>query len=162
MRAPLTLAILLATTPAAAGLDETLDISAHATHSAIALDDRAFEATGLAARIGQTQHALRYGIGVAIAPGPAKAAWMTGEAFIAYAPNGYWALRPFVELRAHVDRLQTGDASITRGGVGPRFGVLIPLSEYFFVDAGIGRDLIGSDELRGTVGIGLPIPLSHL
>lgn len=162
MRAPLTLAILLAATPAAASLDETLDISAHVTHSAIALDDRAFETTGLSARIGQTQRALRYGIGVGIAPAPAKAAWMTGEAFIAYAPNGYYALRPFIELRGHVDRLQMGEASIVRGGVGPRFGVLIPLSEYFFLDAGIGKDVIGSDELRGTIGIGLPIPLSHL
>ncbi len=162
MRAPLLLALVLATPSAAASMDETLDVSAHVTHASLTVNDHSVETTGVSLRLGQTQHELRYGIGLGAALPPIHASWLTGEAFLGYAPNGYWALRPFIEVRAHVDRLQLGEASLTRGGVGPRFGVLIPLSEYFFVDAGIGRDLIGSDELRGTIGIGLPIPLSHL
>jgi len=159
---PLACALVLCAGGARASLDETLDISGHLTRSTIVAGDRAFDANGFSLRSGQTQHALRYGIGLGIAAPPMRAAWLTGEAFVAYAPNGYDNLRPYVELRAHVDRLQMGSDSFNRFGLGPRFGVLLPLSEYFFLDAGIGKDVVGSDELRATIGIGLPIPLSHL
>jgi len=162
--------------PARADLNETLDLSLHATRGRVAMSDprvdSKFEVQGLGARLGWSLQDLRFGAGVGIygpsslrADGPkgTRAYLASGEAYIAYAPDGFWSLRPFLELRAHADRLQVGDAyGITRVGVGPRVGVLAPLSEYFFLDCGVGVDLMGSDEIRGTIGIGLPIPLSHL
>jgi len=162
MRRAITVALLLAAPAASASMNETLDISGHLTRTTIVAGGRAFDANGISIRTGQTQHALRYGYGLGVAAPPMKAAWLTGELFVAYAPNGYGNLRPYIELRAHVDRLQMGDASFNSLGVGPRVGVLMPLSEYFFVDIGVAKDVIGSDEVRGTLGLGLPIPLSHL
>jgi hypothetical protein len=143
-------------------MDETVDISGQLTRASIAVGNHSFDATGLSLRSGGTMHAFRYGSGIGVAAPPMRAAWLTGEVFVAYAPNGYENLRPYIELRAHVDRLQMGSDSLTRVGVGPRFGVLYALSEYFFLDAGMGRDVVGSEELRATIGLGLPIPISHL
>jgi hypothetical protein len=162
MRAPVVLAVVLCAGAAHASMNETLDISGHLTRSTIVAGEHVFDANGFSYRNGQTQHDLRYGVGLGVAAPPMRAVWLTGEVFVAYAPNGCENLRPYVELRGHVDRLQIGGASFNRLGFGPRFGVLLPLSEYFFVDIGIGKDVIGSDELRSTIGIGLPIPLSHL
>jgi len=134
--------------------------------------DSLLEMEGAGARLGWSLEAMRFGAGLGVygqsglsadAPRGARAFVASGEAFIAYAPNGFWSLRPSLELRLHVDRLQVGDAfGITRVGVGPRVGVIAPLSEYLFVDCGIGLDAFGSDEIRATIGLGVPIPLSHL
>lgn len=173
MKAPLiavlSLGILSAAPAASASLDETLDLSGHVTHvrqGAVATGAPGFEATGLSLRAGISDHAFRYGAALGVASPPMHALWVNAEAFVAYAPNGYENVRPYVELRAHADRLHrleaADGASLTRYGVGPRVGVLMPLSEYCFLDLGIGRDVIGSEELRATIGLGLPIPLSHL
>ncbi|MBI2389274.1 MAG: hypothetical protein HYV09_06635 [Deltaproteobacteria bacterium] len=161
---PATLALLLAATTARASLNETLDISAQATRSSIAPPPRdTFDAFGFGTRLGVTLHDIRFGAGFgAHAPPPGeRAPLLSAETYLAFAPGGFWELRPFVEIRAHADRFDLRQEQ-TAFGVGPRFGVLAPLSEYFFVDAGLGMDLVGPERLRGSIAIGLPIPLSHL
>lgn len=175
---PLLTSSLLVAAPARASLEETLDVSLHLaqTHA----DWRStgspapFDARGFGLRVGSTRDALRYGAGIDFAfperlttPLPelvGRRAWVfQGEAFVGYAPGGYWHVRPNLELRAHADRLWLGqDGGALGFGVGPRISLLIPIDEYFFVDVGIGRDLVGPEQLRATIAIGLPIPLSHL
>lgn len=173
------LAVGLTTTArATASLDETLDVSLHVARTRA--DWRStgspapFDARGFGVRVGSTRDALRYGAGIDFAfperlatPVPelvGRRAWVfQGEAFVGYAPGGYWHVRPNLELRAHADRLWLGqDGGALGFGVGPRLSLLVPIDEYFFVDVGVGRDLVGPEQLRATVAIGLPIPLSHL
>lgn len=164
-------AALLFAAPASASLNKTLDISGHAVRlNTAGFGGEAYDANGVSMRMGDTIGPMRIGIGfngyapeISCACAPGTRAGVFGlEAFIGYAPNGYWEMRPFIELRAHGDRLQLGGEKKITSGIGPRVGVLIPLSEYFFFDIGIGRDLVGPETLRATVGLGLPIPLSHL
>lgn len=152
--------VLLWPASAGASMNKTLDISAHAGR--MQTDD--WDASGGSARLGQTFGPLRFGMGVAgFRPEVSERAHLVStEWFWAYAPGGYHNVRPFIELRAHVDYLRLGDVATTRGAAGLRAGVLLPLSEYFFLDAGIGRDVIGPDTMRATIGLGLPIPISHL
>ncbi len=167
----LPLAILLFGTPAAASLNKTLDISAHASHGTIAESPYgAFSVSTIALRSGATFGPFRYGGGprasfpqlaCACEPGT-KASMFGAEIFVGYAPGGYWAVRPFVEVRVHGDRLIVGSEQKLMFGAGPRFGALVPIDEYFFVDGGVSIDLVGYEGVRGMIGIGLPIPMSHL
>jgi len=150
---------------ARADMNETLDISAHFARGAAVIDDEDTPTTGFGFRTGLSFGEFRVGNGLSghaadVSRGHVR--WFSYEAFAAWAPNGYWHLRPSVELRAHVDRLAYGDQVSVLTGIGPRFGVLLPIDEYFFVDVGVSRDLFGPEGFRGTFGIGLPIPLSHL
>lgn len=144
------LALVLAAGPANASLDETLDLSLHGAHT---VGDDVSPRTGAAARVGITSRDVRFGAGVGTANGVHGA-----EAYLGWTHGGFWKLRPSFELRAHAERID--DA--TKSGLGARVAVLVPLSEYFFLDLGAGRDLIGAERFRATIGIGLPIPLSHL
>lgn len=171
-------ALLLASGPARADLDHTLDLSLHASRSQADWNTvgspAPFEARGVGGRLGVSRGELRFGGGLAVdlpeqlrTPLPAlvgRRAWVgSAEAFVGWAPGGYWRVRPTIELRAHVDRLFLGGGGGALSlGLGPRIGVLVPLSEYFFLDVGVGRDLVGPEQLRATLAIGLPIPLSHL
>lgn len=167
----LPLAILLIASPAAASLNKTLDVTASASHGTIAESPYgAFTASAIAMRVGATFGPLRFGYGpsasfpelaCACAPGT-RASMFGAEIFVAYAPGGYWAVRPLVEIRAHGDRLKVGSEHKVMFGAGPRFGVLVPIDEYFFVDGGVSVDLVGYEGVRGMIGIGLPIPMSHL
>lgn len=162
---PIALALLALPRSARADLDETFDVSGHVAHGSATVHDEATTATGLGMRMGVTFGAARFGSGIqgqAAELAGERAGWLSGEAYAAYAPNGYWQLRPSIELRAHVDRIAAGGDVTVLGGVGPRFGVLLPIDEYFFVDVGLSHDVIGPEGFRGTIGLGLPIPLSHL
>src|SRR5687768_13096149 len=105
----------------------------------------AFPYNGMGMRIGATLVPFRYGWGAnAYFPqGTCECVAGTmaflggGELFMGYAPGGFWSMRPFIEVRAHAERLTVGDRQMLVWGVGPRLGVLMPLSEYFFVDAGL-------------------------
>ncbi|MGZ3478617.1 MAG: hypothetical protein ACXVCJ_29215 [Polyangiales bacterium] len=143
-------ATLLLASPAQASLDETLDISLHGTYAAL---DQHHPMGGVGARVGVSSRAFRFGAGAGIADGV-----RTGEAFVALTAGGFWKMRPFFEVRGHLDRVDDE----TRNGLGFRGGVLLPLSEYFFFDIGAGRDVIGPERFRASIGLGLPIPLSHL
>jgi hypothetical protein len=46
------------------------------------------------------------------------------------------------------------------GGLG--VGAVVPLNEYFFVDAGASIDVVGPMRLSLHGALGIPIPLSHL
>lgn len=162
---PLALALLALTPSARADMNETFDVSGVFAHGGATVHDEATTATGLGTRMGVTFGAARFGSGIygqAAPLGGERARWLSAEAYAGFAPNGYWQLRPSIELRAHADRIEVAGDVTVLGGVGPRFGVLLPLDEYFFVDVGLSHDLIGPEGFRGTIGLGLPIPLSHL
>lgn len=152
------LAILLCAAPARASMNETLDLALYGAH--VGTEERV--ATGLAYRTAFSFGPVRFGNGIGGVRRDDGAGWLSAEVFAAFAPNGYWRLRPSLELRVHGDRVQLGDDVRLFAGAGPRLGVLFPIDEYFFVDAGVSRDLFGPETFRGTIGIGLPIPLSHL
>ncbi|MBL8717254.1 MAG: hypothetical protein JNL79_14805 [Myxococcales bacterium] len=163
------LAACLGSTEAHARLDETLDVSVHATRGRFAMSDPSLpplDVHGLGARVGWTLTTLRFGgdaalhdlVGHASGGHPFMA---TGELFVAVLMDP-GCLHPFVELRAHVDHVHAGDLGVTRLGLGPRVGVLVPLNDYFFLDLGFSMDLVGPETFRGAIGLGLPIPLSHL
>jgi hypothetical protein len=165
-------ALALLSASARADLDETLDLSFHAARAGIDGDEASLreQVPALGVRLGQTRDELRFGLGVFGAlpkgmrsfPEGDHASLVTGEIYMGYAPGGFWNVRPFVEARLHYDRLQLGSDVTTWLGFGPRVGALVPLSEYFFVDVGVSRDLRGPEAFRGSIGIGLPIPISHL
>lgn len=164
-----TLALLCATATARASLDETLDVAPYASRTSIAPASGPIDAFGGGMRLGVTLHDVRFGAGVGAYAPPTRSPLLSAEAYVGYAPGGFWELRPFVELRAHAECFDLRDPQRARSrdattfvGVGPRFGVLAPLSEYFFVEAGLGMDFAGPERLRGSVAFGLPIPLSHL
>ena len=79
-------------------------------------------------------------------------------------------VRPFVEIRGTLTALQIGLSNGDYGapfnaylpGLATRGGVLVPLSEYFFLDAGVGVGLLGPERFTLDVGLGLPIPLANL
>jgi hypothetical protein len=152
--------LLLFPASAAASMNKTLDISVQASR----MQTADWDANGGGMRLGNTFSPLRYGGGVSgYRPEvPGRALLMSYEVFYAYAPGGYFHVRPFVEVRFHIDNTRLGDDSKVRFAVGARIGAIVPINEYFFVDAGIGRDVIGADTMRATIGIGLPIPVSHL
>lgn len=152
------LAVLLLAAPARASMNETLDLSLHGAHVGTERD----VASGLGYRLAFTFGPVRLGNGITGVRRDDGAGWLSAEVFAAFAPNGYWHLRPSLELRAHADRVQLGSDVSLFAGAGPRLGVLLPIDEYFFVDVGVSRDLLGPETFRGTIGIGLPIPLSHL
>lgn len=167
----LPLALLLIATPASASLNRTLDPSLSASHGSVTESPvGSFPFNALSFRLAGTFGRLRAGYGanaffpqITCACEPGATAFMFGgEGFIGYAPGGYWSMRPFFEMRAHVERLRVGDLQKTLFGVGPRVGVLVPIDEYFFVDAGMSIDVLGHEGIRGGIGLGLPIPVSHL
>jgi hypothetical protein len=168
----LPLALLLFAAPASASLNRTLDITAYGSHGNVTESPvGTFPFNAISMRLGGTFGPLRTGYGftgffpqIACACDPsAKAVMLGGEVFAGYAPGGYRVMRPFFELRAHVERLQIGDdVKKTLFGLGPRAGILFPIDEYFFVDAGMSIDVLGGEGIRGGIGIGLPIPFSHL
>lgn len=171
-------AALLVSQPARADLDATLDVALQATRTRAWLG--ASGATppsdlwGVGGRLGATRGGLRFGGGVgleasrdadgiAASNGGARRWLGSTEAYFAYAPGSYWSVRPLVELRAHVERVGPSMGSARwSAGFGPRIGVIVALSEYFFFEVAVGRDLVGPQEERVTVALGLPIPLSHL
>jgi hypothetical protein len=148
-RAAVLVAILTVAPAARASLDETLDVSVHGTWAAL---EPHHPLAGAAARVGISNRGFRFGGGAGITDGV-----RTGELFAALTTGGFWKVRPFFEVRGHLDRDDE-----TRFALGARAGVLVPLNEYFFVDFGGGRDLVGQESFRASIGLGLPIPLSHL
>lgn len=92
------------------------------------------------------------------------------EAFFGYAFGAGRDVRPFVEIRGTLTALQIGLSNGDYGapfnaylpGLATRGGVLVPLSEYFFLDAGVGVGLLGPERFTLDVGLGLPIPLANL
>lgn len=145
----------------------------------------------LVARTGITSHGLRFGVGVglgrasgdaleasSLAPGSsasADATWLTPvEGYVGFAWGAVRTLRPYVELRggfyaAHVPvsalRADGPEESRVHRAVMPfvagRVGAIAWLSQYFFVDFGVGAG-VGAERMSASVGLGLPIPLSHL
>ncbi len=98
------------------------------------------------------------------------------EGFAAYAFRPSKRVRPFVETRTTGTFIQA-QARVASGverervpvrlrgttlAVALRAGVLVHLNEYFFLDAGIGRVVYGTEGWTASVGIGIPIPLSNL
>ena len=85
-------------------------------------------------------------------------------------------VRPFIEARttgtivqaraqlAHRDgsRPETLRMHATTFAVAAQAGVLVHLSEYFFLEAGVGRVVYGTGGWTAGVAIGLPIPLANL
>lgn len=144
-----------------------------------------------ALRTGITAHGLRFGVGAGVgrasgdvletsslAPGSsasADGAWLTPvEGYVGFAWGAVRTLRPYVELRggfyaAHVPIRARGadgheESRVHRAVmsfVAGRVGAIAWLSQYFFVDFGIGAG-VGVERLSASVGLGLPIPLSHL
>lgn len=163
------LAACLGSAEAHARLDETLDVSLHATRGRYTMSDPSLpplDVHGLGARVGWTLTTLRFGGGAGLHElvghtGSGHPFLASGELFVAVQMDPGCVL-PFVELRAHVDHVHAGDRGVTRLGLGPRVGVLVPLNEYFFLDLGLSMDLVGPETFRGVIGLGLPIPLSHL
>jgi hypothetical protein len=92
------------------------------------------------------------------------------EAFAGYAFGSGRDVRPYLELRGTLTALQLGLSTEDYGapfnayapGLAARGGVLIPLSEYLFLDAGLGAGMVGPERFTLDVGLGLPIPLSNL
>lgn len=92
------------------------------------------------------------------------------EAFVGYAFGTGRQVRPFIEMRGTLTALQVGLSNGDYGapfnaylpGLATRGGVLIPLSEYFFLDAGVGVGILGPERFTLDVGLGLPIPLANL
>ena len=98
------------------------------------------------------------------------------EAFVAYAFGPAREVRPYLEVRGGLTVLQArlrashpgqgdlggGDFAALLPSVGGRSGALVPLSEYFFLDLGVGYGFVGPERLSLFVGLGLPIPLANL
>lgn len=153
--------------PAAARFDETLDVSLHASHAEQDLDvagagtPSRVLTRGLGFRTGVAIDGVRAGSGVTVRFG--DTGWgAAAEGFVGWSPPKYFHLRAFGELRVHVDRFAAPDRALLRAGLGPRFGLVAPIDEYFFVEAAVALDLVGPDRLVATVALGLPIQLSHL
>lgn len=98
------------------------------------------------------------------------------EGFVGYALGDVEPVRPYVELRttatvvvaqARLMQQDVGDLGkfwlhATAFDVVGRAGVLVPLGEFFFLDAGMGWTFHGSGGWVGSVGIGIPIPTANL
>jgi hypothetical protein len=167
----LVLILFLTAAPASASLNRTIDPTLVGSHGSITESPvGSFPFNAISLRLVGRFGALRSGYGVTAffpqitcACDPASRVFMFGgEIFMGYSPGGYWAMRPYFEARAHVERLEVGAVKKIFAGAGPRLGVLVPIDEYFFVDAGMSIDVVGAEGIRGGIGIGLPIPLSHL
>jgi hypothetical protein len=101
---------------------------------------------------------------------------MPFEAFAGYTFGDSRDIRGFVEVRGGITLLQTqvqlSDERLGGLGAHPlnayllalelRAGVRIPLSDEFFVNAGIGGSPIGVERVSGSVALGVPIPLDNL
>jgi hypothetical protein len=90
------------------------------------------------------------------------------EGFFGYAFRTGERVRPFLEARGSATffgaRTYPTDVRL-RGhalGVAARVGILWQLNEYFFIDAGVGRTIVGPGTWTACVGLGIPIPLSNL
>lgn len=94
------------------------------------------------------------------------------EAFLGYAFRTGERVRPFLEARgtatflwARGERNDRSGYVSMRGsafGLAARAGVLVELNEYFFVDVGVGRFVLGPGTWTACVGLGIPIPLANL
>ncbi len=92
------------------------------------------------------------------------------EAFAGYAFGSGRDVRPFLEVRGTLTALQVSLSNGEYGapfnaylpGLATRGGVLVPLSQYFFLDAGVGIGILGPERFTLDVGLGLPIPLANL
>jgi hypothetical protein len=107
---------------------------------------------------------------------PGRLWGMSFELFAGYAFGDAREVRPYLEARGSFTLLETqlelqlpnGQSGGTTGyqayvpGVGLSAGILVPLNEYFFADVGVEVDLYGALRFAPFVGIGLPIPQSHL
>jgi hypothetical protein len=112
--------------------------------------------------------------GLHVAPG--KIWGMPVEAFAGYTFGDAREIRGFVELRGGITIVQTR-VELEHPGLGHlghhpfnaylyalelRAGVRIPLSDEFFLHAGVGGSPIGAERLSGSLALGLPIPLDNL
>ena len=104
-------------------------------------------------------------------PAPLHGKGFAGELFLAYAYGR--DIRPYVELRGVWNALavESGEGAgrtedvggtIHTLGLGMRAGLLIALDEYFFIDLGATRTLVGPDHNYVSLGLGIPIPLDNL
>ena len=98
------------------------------------------------------------------------------EAFVGYAFRKADQIRPYLEARATLTvvmaRAQLHHPEL--GGLGRvrmhapvvevvgRAGVLVPLGEVFFVDASVGRTMVGPGAWVASLGLGIPIPTANL
>ena len=98
------------------------------------------------------------------------------EAFVGYAFRKADQIRPYLEARATLTvvmaRAQLHHPEL--GGLGRvrmhatvvevvgRAGVLVPLGEVFFVDASVGRTMVGPGAWLASLGLGIPIPTANL
>ena len=173
MRLFVLLAILTVPQAANASMDETLDISVHATAATLEHDGlRSFDVQGGAARVGVTLGSLRFGGGPTFLTAPSvrtdggsrvdRPMLAGGELFVGIArPDG--CVLPFLELRAHAERwIGSSEGLGASLGIGPRIGLRFVLNEYFFAEVGVGRDVLGPERFRTGLALGIPIPLSHL
>ena len=101
---------------------------------------------------------------------------MPFEIFAGYAFRFWEEVQPYVEARGSLTILQTrieanhpelGSLGSTAfngyaPGIGMSVGVLVPINEYFFFDAGGSVDLIGPTRLSLHAALGIPIPLANL
>lgn len=98
------------------------------------------------------------------------------EGFVGYAFRSGEKVRPYLEAQAVVTVLmaqaelrdpQLGSLGRARMHasvleVVGRVGVLIPMGEYFFLDAAVGRTMLGPGQWVASVGLGIPIPTANL
>jgi hypothetical protein len=144
------------------------------------------EAIGATLRGGLTLDGLRFGLGLgafrveglSLADAPLEV-WglgLEGEAFLGFTAKRFSSARPYIELRADarlitlgVERSEQGGGAFGLGdlsargfGAGVRAGLLVPLSEYFFLDIAAQYDALGDRAGGLSFGLGLPIPTDNL
>jgi hypothetical protein len=98
------------------------------------------------------------------------------ELYGGYAWGKYKNVRPYLEIRGGLTFLQSqiglihpvyGELGASPhnaylGVLSGRVGLLVPLSEYFFLDMAVGYGIVGQEKQSFVIGLGLPIPMSHL